>query len=171
MAKAKAKTLYKARVPVTHGRRNCHGNSDWLVSVIKYGRKYDISCSEYGFCNIDDRVVRAILSPHKELMSKAFHGWYKQGWITRNATWSGVGNMNSYIAGIKTEGTALEIAKWFEGLAKRTLASIPKEDLDRDSLLTADVKIVAIEKAREFSSSIQDEVMQKFNNIGIQDAI
>lgn len=168
---AKFKTLYEARVPVTHGRSNRHNNSQWLISVKKFGRKYDISCRENHFCNIDERVVGAILSPHRDLLSKAFHGWYKHGWITRNATWSGVGSVNSYISGIKTEETALEIAKWFEGLAQRTLASIPKEDLDRDSLLAVDVKIVAVEKAREFSSLMQDEVMQKFNNIGRHDTI
>lgn len=165
----RTKALYEARVPVTHNRGDLH--SEWLISVTKHGRTYSVCCTEYCFCSIDNRVVGAIFSPHKDLLRQAFYGWYELGLVTKNATWSNVASANSYLSGIKTEDTALEVMEWFERLARRTLASIPKKDLDRNLLLAVDVKIVAIEKAREFSSSIQDEIMKKLNDIGCHDTI
>ena len=160
---SKSTFLDQSRIFITHNKGECH--AEWLVGVQKQGSTYSVYGTEYKFSHIDNDIILAIFSPYKDAMRAVFHEWYDQGLLTSNATWTQVGSVNTYLSGIKSYEVALEIANHIENLVTRTLRSIAKDDLDRDLLLAVDVKIVAIDKAREFSYSIQDEIINNFKSI------
>lgn len=147
---AKVHRIYEARIPITHFKGD--SRAEWVVGVQKVGRTYTAYGFEYAFSYIDDEIIQAIFEKYTQLLESMFADFFVTQSVTRKATWAGLGDVNTYLVGIKSEATALQVAKWLEAVASNALKAVPANELDRHLLYRSGVKINAIDIVRRHST-------------------
>lgn len=155
---SKCSTIYEARVPVTHYKGD--SRAEWVVKAVKSGRTYSVSGSEYSFSDVDNRIIGAIFESYKDDLREMFYGFSDVGSITRSAEYTNAGSANTYLSGIKSKDTALQLVKWLEAVASNALQSIPTDKLDRAEILYKDVNIDAIDLVRNYSTDVKVKTIQ-----------
>lgn len=154
----------QVKLQITHD--GGESRAEWIFGYRKTKRAYAFYSCDSSFCYIDNAIIEAIFLPHKDFMREQFHAWGAGDLLTKRSNWTNLGGINSYLNGIKDEDVAIATCDWFEWLTSKVMESIPCEDLDRDLVLTSDARVVAIEKARDFSAYLYDEAMERFRLIG-----
>ena len=145
-------------------------NNKWVIEVRKYKRTYLIAGFDSHYDSIDKEVVDAVFSPHETFIQSHFNTWQAKGFTTAKSIWGNFGSTNTYISGMRYESIAMELAEWIEWIFRRVFTffrSVGNNEIPNDLLLPATKPLCpSIQDVKDFSASIQDEIMARFYLIG-----